>query len=55
MKKSKSMDSVTITMYSLTELDKVKKLLEDNGYEVHTVPLSFDEADLIKYKVDGVI
>ena len=35
MKKSKSSDPVTVTMYSVTELNKIKKLLEDNGYRVN--------------------
>lgn len=44
---------VTVTMFSATELNNVKKLLENNGYEVHAVPLSCDEGYLIKDKVEG--
>ena len=50
MKNSKLNDPVTVTMYSVDELNKIKKLLEDNGYEVNAVPLSMDEAYLIKEK-----
>ena len=50
MKKSKSSNPVTVTMYSVTELNKIKKLLEDNGYRVNAVPLSMDEAHLVKEK-----
>ena len=53
--KNTSKEKVTVTMCSATEFNKVKRLLEDNGYEVHSVPLSMDEAYLIKDKMDGVL
>lgn len=48
-----SKEKVTVTMFSAIELDEVRKLLENNGYEVHAVPLSLDETYLIKDKVEG--
>ena len=51
MKKSKSSNPVTVTMYSVTELNKIKKLLENNGYRVNAVPLSMDKAHLVKEKI----
>ena len=54
-RKPKLKEKVTITIISATELDNIKKLLEDNGYEVNTVPLSFDEGYLIKKKADGTL
>ena len=40
-------------MFSVNELNKVRKLLENNGYEVHAVPLSCDEGYLIRNKMEG--